>query len=86
MCNCDANGAIAPINKTQIRTIYDGLGEGVSDEARCSLFSSDEATERVGNAQVLDPELEVSRVSANLEIADGFVKARKDMRTTAIHS
>lgn len=68
---------ITTIREAQNGTFYYDLNTDMSDEARFSLSGNDEATGRVGSAQVLDPALEVGLVSLNLEIADGFVKARR---------
>ena len=57
-------------------THYITLNPDLSDEARCSLLYSDEATGRVSNAQVLDPAIEVSLVDWTLEVAARPVKAR----------
>lgn len=61
--------------KLRAKILYD-LGSDVSDEARFQLLSSDAATGRMSNAQVLVPELEVSLVGLSLKIAGRPVKAR----------
>lgn len=68
---------ITTIREAQNGTFYYDLNTDVSDGARFSLSNSDEATVRVGNAQVLDPALEVGPATLNLEIDAGFVKARR---------
>ena len=55
---------------------YCDLGSDISDQTRFQLLCSDEATERVSNAQLLVRALEFNLVAMSLKIAGGPVKAR----------